>query len=200
MAEPIHFYFDFSSPYGYFAGERIDALGAKHGRPVKWHPFLLGAVFKVTGSGPLPQQPMKGTYSLHDMHRTARLWEIPFNMPSHFPIASMAPSRAVCWAAASDEARSVQLARAFWRAFFVDDRDISKPPVTVEVAAEQGYGAAEVEAALKDQTVKDRLREETDQAIERGVFGSPFFIVDGEPFWGTDRMDHLDKWLERGGW
>ncbi|WP_341648434.1 DsbA family protein [Thauera humireducens] len=61
MAEPIDFYFDFSSPYGYFMAERIDALAAAHGRSVRWRPFLLGAVHKVTGEVPLPSKPLKGT-------------------------------------------------------------------------------------------------------------------------------------------
>ncbi|MGH8677651.1 MAG: DsbA family protein, partial [Burkholderiales bacterium] len=69
MVNPIEFYFDFSSPYGYFGSTRISALAAKHGRSVVWKPILLGAVFKVTGSGPLPSQPLKGDYSLRDIAR-----------------------------------------------------------------------------------------------------------------------------------
>ena len=69
---PIDFYFDFSSPYGYLAAERIEALAAKHGRTVDWHPMLLGVVFKQTGAQPLTQVPVKGPYSRRDFARSAR--------------------------------------------------------------------------------------------------------------------------------
>lgn len=83
---PIDFYFDFSSPYGYFAAEKIDALAEAHGRSVVWHPILLGVAFKHTGLQPLPAVPLKGPYSLHDMARTARYMELPYHQPSLFPI------------------------------------------------------------------------------------------------------------------
>ena len=94
MAGPIDFYFDFSSPYGYFACLRIDGIARKHEREVAWHPFLLGVVFRVTGQSPLPSQPMRGDYSLHDFGRSARLYGVPFIMPEKFPIPGQVPSRA----------------------------------------------------------------------------------------------------------
>ncbi|MBI4741684.1 MAG: DsbA family protein, partial [Betaproteobacteria bacterium] len=72
MSEPLDFTFDFSSPYGYLASEKIDALAGKYGRKVRWHPILLGVVFKATGATPLTQAPLKGEYSLHDFSRSAR--------------------------------------------------------------------------------------------------------------------------------
>src|SRR5690606_28310302 len=86
MSAPIDFYFDFSSPYGYLASTRIDAIAARHGRSVDWHPILLGAVFKATGGAPLASIPLKGPYSERDMARSARLMEVPFRLPSRFPI------------------------------------------------------------------------------------------------------------------
>ena len=81
MPAPIEFYFDFSSPFGYLASEKIDALAAKHGREVLWRPFLLGATFKTTGLGPLVSVPMKGEYSKHDFIRSARLYGVTFKLP-----------------------------------------------------------------------------------------------------------------------
>src|SRR3954453_6649948 len=97
MANPVEFYFDFASPYGYVAATQIGALATKYGRQVSWRPFLLGAVFKITGSGPLPTLPLKGDYSLRDMPRSARFLGIPFKMPTTFPISTQAPARAVYW-------------------------------------------------------------------------------------------------------
>jgi hypothetical protein len=96
-AAPVDFYFDFSSPYGYFAAEKIDALAARHGRTVHWHPFLLGATFKVTGLGPLPGIPLKGAYSMHDIERSARFFGLPYRQPSTFPIPTQHAARAFLW-------------------------------------------------------------------------------------------------------
>jgi 2-hydroxychromene-2-carboxylate isomerase len=199
MPAPIDFYFDFSSPYGYFASTRIDAIAARHGREVNWRPVLLGAALKVTGLPALPTVPLKGAYSKHDFARSARFLGIPFRQPTAFPIASQAPARAFYWADAADPARARQLAAALYRAYFVEDVNISNPSDTVAVAASLGYHAAEVEAAINDPAIKDRLRSEVDAAIARGVFGSPFVIVDGEPFWGVDRLDQVERWLQTGG-
>lgn len=200
MANPIDFYFDFSSPYGYFASTRIDALAAKHGRDVTWRPILLGAIFKITGGQPLPTIPLKGSYATHDLARTGRLLGVPFKMPSRFPIAAAAPSRAFYWIQDRDRALARKAAQALYHAYFAEDRDISNPEVTVNVCAKLGVDRAELAQALNEPAVKERLKTEVDAAIERGVFGSPYIIIDGEPFWGTDRLDQVDKWLETGGW
>jgi 2-hydroxychromene-2-carboxylate isomerase len=200
MGNPIDFYFDFSSPYGYLAGTQIEKLAAKHGREVVWRPILLGAVFKVTGQQPLPTIPLKGSYAKHDLARCARLLNIPFKFPSKFPIAGQAPSRAYYWLADKDRAGGVRLAQALYLAYFAEDRDISSPEVTANVAAKLGLDRAQIVAALGEPAVKERLKTEVDAAIERGVFGSPYIVIDGEPFWGADRLDQVEKWLATGGW
>lgn len=199
MSTPIDFYFDFSSPYGYIASTRIDALAAKHGREVKWRPFLLGIAFKTTGQTPLPSIPIKGDYATHDMLRSARFHGVPYKHPSAFPIATQAPARAFYWLDARDPQRAKQLAQALYRAYFVDGVDISNPDNTIAVCARMGLDADEVRAALNDPVVKDKLKTEVDVAIKRGAFGSPYIIVDGEPFWGVDRFEQIDRWLATGG-
>ena len=105
MSDSLDFYFDFSSPYGYLASERIDGIAAKHGRSVAWRPMLLGAVFQKIGGSPLVNQPMKGPYSKHDMLRSARLHGIAFNVPDNFPVNSIAACRAYYWLADGDPPR-----------------------------------------------------------------------------------------------
>lgn len=200
MANPIDFYFDFSSPYGYFAGSRIDALAAKYGRGVIWRPILLGVVFKITGQQPLPTIPLKGNYAQHDLVRSARLLGVPYKMPSKFPVSGTAPSRAFYWVGDKDPALAKKLAQALYHAYFAEDRDISNPEVTANVAAKHGIDRDQLLQALNDPAVKERLKTEVDAAIERGVFGSPFIVVDKEPFWGSDRLDQVEKWLATGGW
>ena len=198
MPNPIDFYFDYSSPYGYFAGMKIDDLAARHGRGVTWKPILLGAVFKVTGAQPLPMLPLKGDYAKRDFARSARFLGIPFKYPSRFPIASQAPARAFYWMNERDPALARNLAKVLYQAYFAEDRDISGPETTADVAATLGLKRDEVLAAINDPAVKDRLRNEVDAAIKLGVFGSPYIVVDGEPFWGVDRFDQIERRLGTG--
>lgn len=199
MANPLQFYFDFSSPYGYLGAERIEALAARHGRSVDWRPVLLGAVFKVTGTQPLTFVPLKGDYTRRDVPRTARLHGIEFAMPSRFPIATQAAARIVVWQRGVDAGRCGDLVKSLYRAYFVAGRDISDPDVAAAVAAEAGFDGSAARAAVDDSTIKDALKRDVDAAIAAGVFGSPFVVVDGEPFWGLDRFEQVERWLATGG-
>ncbi|HSE01849.1 MAG TPA: 2-hydroxychromene-2-carboxylate isomerase [Burkholderiales bacterium] len=200
MANPIDFYFDFSSPYGYLASTRIDALAAKHGRSVVWRPHLLGAVFKINDQRPLASIPLKSDYAARDLARSARLLKVPFKLPTKFPVGATAPSRAFYWLNDKDRALAKRFAQALYHAYFAEDRDISSPEVTCDIAARLEVDRVELAQALNDPAVKERLRTEVDAAIARGVFGSPYIVVDGEPFWGSDRLDQVERWLETGGW
>ena len=200
MSEPIDFYFDFSSPYGYLAAGKIDEIAARHGRTVTWRPILLGAIFKVTRQHPLPKIPLKGEYTRRDLGRSARHFGLPFTEPSKFPIASTAACRAFYSVHDRNPEDAKRLAWALYRAYFAEDRDISSPEVTLDVATKLGLPREEIGRALNDAALKDRLRREVDAAIARGFFGSPYIVVDGEPFWGSDRLDQVDKWLATGGW
>lgn len=197
--QAIDFYFDFSSPYGYFMSERIDALAARFGRTVRWRPFLLGAVYKVLGSTALPLIPMKGPYSRHDILRSARFLDIPCVIPAAFPIASQHAARAYYWLHDRDCAMARAFAHAVFRAYFRHGRDVSQRDAVLDEAAGVGADRAALAAALGDDALKNRLREECAAAIERGVFGSPYVIVDGEPFWGVDRLPQIERWLACGG-
>ena len=189
----LEFYFDFSSPYGYLASHKVEALAAKHGRTVDWRPMLLGAAFKITGAKPLPEVPVKGDYAKRDFLRSARFYGVPFNLPTPFPISTVAPCRA--FYAVSDKAKAVELAKALYKAYFVDNLNISEPATVMRVAASVGC-----EPAIGDQAVKDKTKAQVDAALAKGVFGSPYIVVDGEPFWGMDRFDQVERWLATGGW
>ena len=200
MAAAIDFYFDFSSPYGYLASTQIDALAAKHGRKVAWHPFLLGIAFKTTGQRPLPEQPIRGPYHVRDFERSARLLGVPFKLPEPFPFPSLAACRAFYWLEDSDEARAKALAKGVYHAAFGEGRDMRTVDAVAAIAQPLGTDPAALKAACDDPGIKDKLRLAVDAAISRGVFGSPFVIVDGEPFWGHDRLVQVDRWLATGGW
>ena len=200
MTAAVDFYFDFSSPYGYLASERIDALAARHGRRVAWRPFLLGAVFSTTGSEPLLNIPMKGDYARRDIERAARGLGVPLTWPDSFPFPSVAACRAFYWLSDGDPEKARDLAQALYRRAFGAGENISKPEAVIAAGEAIGVDPTALGNALRDPAVKDRLRREVDAAIAAGVFGSPFFLVDGEPFWGHDRLDAAERWLETGGW
>lgn len=200
MAEPIDFYFDFSSPYGYLMSEKIDAIAAQYERKVRWHPILLGAIFKTTGSAPLTlQAPLKAAYYTRDFARSARFLGVPFKAPSHFPLPTQIAARAYYWLHGQDCALARQFAHAVYRALFVDDRDISDPETIFEISAKNGIDRSIFEPALQTPEIKARLKDEVEQAMARGVFGSPTVIIDGETFFGADRLPQIERWLATGG-
>jgi 2-hydroxychromene-2-carboxylate isomerase len=200
MAAPIDFYFEFASPYGYLASTQIEALAARHGRSVAWHPIMLGAAFKETGARPLTEVPLKGPYLRHDVPRFARLLGVPLILPPVMPMNSLAASRACVWLDEDDPALARRLAKTLLHVHWGEGRDLGAPEAVAEVAAGLGIARDALLAAVADKRIKDRLRDQTQAAIERGVFGSPFIFVDGEPFWGADRLPQVEAWLEKDGW
>jgi 2-hydroxychromene-2-carboxylate isomerase len=200
MAAPIDFYFEFASPYGYLASTQIEALAGRHGRTVAWHPIMLGAAFKETGAKPLTQTPLKGPYLVHDVPRFARLLGVPLRLPPVMPMNSLAASRACLWVEEHNSDQAKSLAKALLHAHWGEGRDLSAPEAVAEVAAGLGITRDQLLAAVADQRIKDRLKERTQAAVERGVFGSPFIFVNGEPFWGADRLPQVEAWLSKAGW
>ena len=196
MKAAIEFYFDFSSPYGYLASQRIEALAAKYGRTVNWRPVLLGPAFKAMGMPILVTIPLKGDYSKRDFPRSARFHGVPYKQPSPFPISTLAATRVFYWLKEKDERKAIEAAKAFYKAYFVDNLNISEAENVVKIAQSLGCDAAEVRAALENQSVKDRTRAEVEASLAKGVFGSPYIVVDGEPFWGMDRLDQVERWLK----
>ena len=198
-AAPIAFYFDFSSPYSYIASEWIEALAARHGRIVQWHAMLLGATFQVTEIKSPVSYPLKREYSMRDFERSARFAGVPLKMPEKFPIATQNAARIFWWLHDSvRSARAVDWARHGLRALFARGVDLSDNAALLDLCREFGLDAAQAEAAWNDPQRKARLKAVNDAAIAAGVFGAPFFVVDGEPFWGNDRRAQIERWLEKG--
>lgn len=198
MPAPIEFFFDFASPYSYIALQSFDALAAKYGRTVQYRAILLGAAFKASGVGILVEVPLKGDYSRHDFERSARFHGVPFKLPNPFPINTVNTARALLWLQASAPAKAFAFMQRALRAFFVDGRNINDIAVLGELARELGIDANALQAATQDPAIKDQLKAQVDAAIARGVFGAPYIVVDGEPFWGHDRLPQVERWLASG--
>jgi len=200
MSSEIDFYFDFYSPYGYLASLRIDEIAARHGRRVNWKPFMLGATFSITGHQPLIDTPMMADYTLLDLQRSARLQAANFRMPDDYPKAALSCSRAYYLLVDEQPEQAVALAKAIYKAIFGEGKDGTRIELIAELARNLEIDAEALVPAMQTQPIKDRLKAETQAAINRGVFGSPFIFIGDEPFWGNDRLDQLDRWLETGGW
>jgi 2-hydroxychromene-2-carboxylate isomerase len=203
---PIDFYFDFSSPYSYIASEWIEALAARHGRTVNWKAILLGATFQAAELRSPVAHPIKREYSLLDFERSARFAGVPLTTPSRFPIATQHAARVFWWLHDQGDVASTSgalvdardWARHCLRAFFARGVDLSELPRLRELAVEFGLDPAQAESVWNDPKWKARLKAVNDAAIAVGVFGAPFFMVDGEPFWGNDRRAQIERWLASG--
>jgi 2-hydroxychromene-2-carboxylate isomerase len=196
----IEFWFDFGSAYAYFASLEIEDLAARHGRLVAWRPFMLGTAFKLTGAKGLSSTPLKKDYSRLDWERIARLRRVPFNLPPHHPPVALAATRAVYAVERDDPAAVGRLVHALFTAGYVDGLDTGRVEDVLGVAERLGHDRHALTAAIESPEIKALAKTMSEQAIERGVFGSPWMFVDGEPFWGWDRLGMLDDWLSRGGW
>ena len=196
MKPAIDFYFDFSSPYSYVASEWVEAVAARHGRAVHWHAILLGATFQAAELKSPVSYPIKREYSIRDFGRSARFAGLPYVMPAKFPIPTQNAARIFWWLHDTQSPeRAVAWAHAGLRAYFTRGTDLSDVATLAAVASESGLDAAAAQAAYTEPLWKERLKRENDAAIAAGVFGAPFFIVDGEPFWGNDRRGQIEQWL-----
>jgi 2-hydroxychromene-2-carboxylate isomerase len=196
MRPAIDFYFDFSSPYSYIASEWIEAVAARHGRALNWHAILLGATFQAAELKSPVSHPIKREYSMRDFARSARFAGLPYVMPAKFPIPTQNAARVFWWLNDTRGAEAaVAWAHAGLRAVFTQGIDLSDTAALRAQLQAAGIDVAGAEAAYTDPLWKERLKRENDAAIAAGVFGAPFFIVDGEPFWGNDRRAQLEAWL-----
>lgn len=201
MSEAIDFYFDFSSPYAYIGSHLIEPVAAKHGRKVNWHPFMLGVAMQGEKTFPLTQYPLKGDYSRMDFERTARYHKIPFAMPADFPKVTLGASRGFLWISREDPEKAVTFAKKVFAAYFVSGKDISDIEIVADIADEVGVDRDAFTTAVQDAEVKTAFKSSVEDTVfNRKVFGAPFFIVEGERFWGADRVGQLDEWLTTGGW
>lgn len=202
--KPIDFWFDFISPFGYLASLRIDALAARHGREVRWHPMLIGVtVLKVMGLRPVLSTPLKGDYIRREIARYQRRHGIALARDiDAAPMNPLPAGRMFAWLLEHAPGHAKPFARAAYDAYWARAIDIDSADSLGDCGLRSGLSAALIERALvaDAEAAKDLLRREVDDAIARGAFGSPFFIVDGEPFFGLDKLELIDDWLARGGW
>jgi len=185
----IEFFFDVGSPYSYLAAVEVGALSARTGVPVRFRPFLLGAVFKASGNDMPARVAAKARFMLDDLSRWAAIYGVPFRMSSRFPLNTLRTQRALMAAALTAGEQAVPaFALALFRAYWVEDRDVSADAEIAAVAGTVGLDGAAIVAGIDAQPTKDALRAATDEAVTRGAFGAPTMFYGDAMFWGNDRL------------
>ena len=191
----LEIFWDFSSPFAYLGTTQADALAKRTGAKLVWKPMLLGGVFKTIGQVDAPVLTWGEAKRLHtfkDLNRWAEHYGVPFNFPSRFPTNSLKALRA--YLALPEEKRGAFREKTF-RAYWAEDKDITDDATLRELI---GEGADETLARTQQPEIKQALIDATNEAVKRGVFGAPTWIIDGEElFWGQDRIPLVERALSR---
>lgn len=199
MAElqPIEFYFDVVSPYSYIAASKLETFAKEVGRRTVWKPVLLGGIFKATGNEMPARIKEKAAWMVRDLRVSCQMAGIPFKFPSAFPINTVAHQRALIAAerhGGQTELRN--LALAFYAAYWGEGHDITQPAWFQSAAAATGLAAEVLLNANEDPAIKAQLVANTEEAVSRGAFGAPTFVIGDDLFWGHDRFDMMRFHIE----
>jgi 2-hydroxychromene-2-carboxylate isomerase len=191
----LEFWYDFASTYSYLTAMRIEPLAKNMGVALEWKPFLLGPIFQAQGwaSSPFNLYPNKGRYMVRDIERLCADRGLQFTLASSFPQNSLKAAR--LGMVAAEEGLAPAYTRDVYRLEFRDGADISDEATLAKAVAAAGREPDVQLARLQDQTVKDALRSQTEEAATLGIFGAPTFVTgDGEIFWGDDRLERALNW------
>ena len=200
MSRTIDYYFAPQSPWTYLGHQRFATMAQAAGATIRMLPVDLGGkVFPISGGLPLPKRaPQRQAYRLLELKRYSDYLQMPLHpQPKYFPVSG---DDAACLIIAVDlhdgTAAAMQLAGAVLAAVWAQERNIADEKVLAELLAEQGLDAKRLEQAFS-QTVRERYEDNTQQAIDAGVFGAPSYVIDGEIFWGQDRLDFVERKLKK---
>ncbi|HUT48416.1 MAG TPA: DsbA family protein [Alphaproteobacteria bacterium] len=198
MADPIIFYAEFVSPNTYLAIRDLNRVAQKHGREIEWRAFSLMQVWDAIDYHPLGKPREKARYIRRDFQRCAVIEGQDLTMPEKFPLDAEGARLGFWRLAARDRAAANAFAAEVFNAYWGRGETITEPDVLAACAEAAGADPAEIAAAADDEDARKAMVEAGEQAVADGVFGSPHIIVSGEPFWGHDRVEHIDWWLQHG--
>jgi 2-hydroxychromene-2-carboxylate isomerase len=193
MVATFDFLYDFISPYSYLAATRLAGIAQRAGVPVTYRPVFLAGIFKETGNRPPLEVAAKAAYLPKDLQDWASYYGVPMKLPAAFPFSSIKALRGALVAEA--EGKLTAFTHRVFDAVWAEGRDVSRPEVLAELAAELGLEGDKFLARIEEEQVKEELKRRTSEAVGRGVFGLPAFFVDGELFWGNDRLVLVERRL-----
>jgi 2-hydroxychromene-2-carboxylate isomerase len=195
MTKSVEFYFDVGSPTAYLAHKRLKQLKLEYGCSIIYHPVLLGGLFKASGNSSPVTVPAKGRYMMmEDLPRFAKLYSVPLNTNPHFPINTLNLMRGAV--SSLDEEYFDTYIDTIFKAIWVESRNMGDIDTVIEVLSDAGLDAKSILEATQNPEVKQQLISNTEQAVERGLFGAPTMFVDGEMFFGQDRLQFVEAALK----
>jgi len=197
MSVQIDYYFAPQSPWTYLGHRRFQDIAHRAGARIQVLPMDLGKIFPRSGGLPLPQRaPQRQAYRLVELKRFADWLGLPLNLhPAYFPVPGDAAARLILAVADSQGSdAAMQLTGAVLKAVWAEQRCINDAATLAQLLAECGLDASALQASQRD-AVQQRYEAATQQAFDAGVFGAPSYVVDGEIFWGQDRLDFLQRRL-----
>ena len=193
----VEFYFDLGSPYSYLAYYRLLQIAEQQEIQIVYKPILLGGVFKATGNRSPIEIPVKGVYSILDMQRWAEYYQIPMQMNPHFPMNTLTLMRILTGVQLLHVEKFEQVLKLLFDAMFGTPQNLNEPTVLAEVLKPSGFSVEDIMSMVQSDVVKQKLITETEQAIQRGIFGAPTFFVGDEMYWGQDRLHFVEQALNK---
>lgn len=193
----VEFYFDLGSPYSYLAYYRLLQMAEQQEIQIVYKPILLGGVFKATGNRSPIEIPVKGAYSILDMQRWAEYYQIPMQMNPHFPMNTLTLMRILTGVQLLHLEKFEQVLKLLFDAMFGTPQNLNEPTVLAEVLEPSGFSVEDIMSMVQSDVVKQKLITETEQAIQRGIFGAPTFFVGDEMYWGQDRLHFVEQALNK---
>ena len=193
----VEFYFDLGSPYSYLAYYRLLQMAERQEIQIVYKPILLGGVFKATGNRSPIEIPVKGAYSILDMQRWAEYYHIPMQMNPHFPMNTLTLMRILTGVQLLHLEKFEQVLKLLFDAMFGTPQNLNEPTVLAEVLKPSGFSVEDIMSMVQSDVVKQKLITETEQAIQRGIFGAPTFFVGDEMYWGQDRLHFVEQALNK---
>ena len=193
MPKVIDYYLSLNSPWTYLGSHRLEEMAERHGAEVRVKPVDFGVIFPQTGGLPLPKRaPARQAYRLTELERWRRHLDMPLTLhPAHFPSPDKLAAGIVVAAADAGE-DALALAHAFLRAVWVEERNIGEREALEAIIAERGLTDLDLLSKAEGATIATRLTALTEEALGRGVFGAPTYVLNDELFWGQDRLEFLD--------
>ncbi|MFJ7313631.1 2-hydroxychromene-2-carboxylate isomerase [Pseudomonas sp. NPDC098747] len=197
MTKTVEFYFDLGSPATYLAYTQLPKICAETNSQLVYIPMLLGGVFKATGNASPAMIPAKGRYMFQDLDRYAKRYGVTLKFNPHFPINTLLLMRAVTGIQLHQPERFQAFIDCLFTALWVEGQNLNDPATVAAVLSEQGFEADDVLALANDETVKAVLKDNTETAVKRGVFGAPTLFVGNQMFFGQDRLDFVEEALRQ---
>lgn len=196
MTTQIDYYLSTSSPWTYLGSGRLMKIAEKSGAKVNVYPTAFHKVFEVSGGLPLPKRaPQRQAYRMMELKRWKAFLGLPIILePENFP--ATAPASSLIIIAAREAGQdALTLSHKILSALWEDDRNIDEPDVLVDIADDMGLNGADLMAAANKPEIAALFEDDTKTAIEKNVFGAPSYVIDGEIFWGQDRIDFVARKL-----